>query len=63
MHALVGKIGKVIVAIDNSKSQGRITFEGDDWKAESENNEIINVGEKVEILKIDSTILIVKLIK
>jgi membrane protein implicated in regulation of membrane protease activity len=60
VEALVGKIGKVTVAIDNSQSQGRVTVEGDDWKAETENNEILNAGEKVEILKINSTILIVK---
>lgn len=60
VDALVGKIGKVTVAIDNSQNQGRVTIEGDDWKAETENNEVLNAGEKVEILKINSTILIVK---
>lgn len=63
VHALIGKTGKVTVTIDNSKNQGRITFEGDDWKAETENDEILNVGEKVEILKVNSTILTVKSIK
>jgi len=62
VEALIGKIGRVSVTIDNSQNVGRIIVEGDDWKAESENNEIINIGEKVEILKINSTILIVKLI-
>ena len=62
VEGLVGKIGKVSVTIDNSQDQGRIAVEGDDWRAESENNEIINRGERVEILKIDSTILTVKLI-
>ena len=63
VHALVGKIGKVTVTIDNSQNQGRITVEGDDWKAETENNEILNAGERVEIIKVDSTILKVKLIR
>ncbi len=63
VHALVGKTGKVTVTIDNSLNQGRVMVEGDDWKAESENNEILTAGEKVEILKVDSTILIVKSIK
>lgn len=62
VDALVGKIGKVTVTIDNFNNQGRLTIEGDDWKAESENHEIINVGERVEILEVDSTILKVKLI-
>lgn len=63
VHALVGKTGKVTVTIDNSLDTGRISVEGDDWRAESENNEIINAGEKVEILRVDSTILTVKAIK
>ncbi len=63
VDALVGKIGKVTVTIDNAQNQGRVTVEGDDWKAESENNEILNVGERVEIIKVMSTILKVKLIK
>ena len=62
VDGLVGKIGKVCVTIDNSQDQGRINVEGDDWRAESENNEVIIKGERVEILKIDSTILTVKLI-
>lgn len=63
VDALVGKIGKVTETIDNFENQGRVKVEGDDWKAETENNEIINVGEKVEIIKVNSTILTVKLIK
>jgi membrane protein implicated in regulation of membrane protease activity len=63
MDALVGKIGRVIETINNAKNEGRIALRGDDWKAETENNEIVNVGEKVEVLQVDSTILIVKSIK
>ena len=63
VDALVSKIGKVTVTIDNFQNQGRVTVEGDDWKAESENTEILNAGERVEIIKVDSTILTVKLIK
>jgi len=62
VEALIGKVGKVTIAIDNSKNQGRAMVEGDDWRAETEDDSIINVGEKIEVLKINSTILIVKLI-
>jgi membrane protein implicated in regulation of membrane protease activity len=62
VDALVGKVGKITITIDNNQNQGRVTVEGDDWKAESENNEILNAGEKVEIIKVNSTILTVKLI-
>ncbi|MCX6307555.1 MAG: NfeD family protein [Bacteroidia bacterium] len=59
-EALVGKIGRVTIEIDNSKNQGRAIVEGDDWKVESENNEVIGVDEKIEVVKVNSTILIVK---
>lgn len=61
VDALLGKIGRVTVAIDNSKDEGRVVVEGDDWRAQSVNDVIINAGEKVEILKINSTVLTVKL--
>ena len=60
IDALVGKVGRVTVTIDSSQNQGRVIVEGDDWRAETENNEMINEGERVEVLKINSTILIVK---
>jgi membrane protein implicated in regulation of membrane protease activity len=60
IDALVGKVGRVSVTIDNSKSEGRVIVGGDDWKAEAENNEIISSGNKAVILKVNSTILIVK---
>ena len=60
VEALIGKIGKVEIPINNSQNQGRIIVEGEDWKAVTENNEILNAGEKVEVLKINSTTLIVK---
>ena len=58
--ALVGKEGRVVVTIDNSLNQGRVSVGGDDWKAETENQEIIKEGEKIEVLKVNSTILTVK---
>ena len=63
MEALIGKIGRVTETINTSKNEGRLIVDGDDWKAETENNEIVNVGERVEITQVHSTILIVKPIK
>ena len=63
MDALVGKVGRVVETIDISKNEGRIVVEGDDWKAETENEEIVTIGEKVVIQQVNSTILIVKPIK
>ena len=63
MDALIGKIGRVTETLNASKNEGRIIVEGDDWKAETENDEIVNVGEKVKIVQVNSTILIVEPIK
>lgn len=60
VEGLVGRIGKVSTIIDNSNDEGRIIVEGDNWRAISDNDEIINIGERVEILKVNSTILTVK---
>lgn len=60
VEGLVGRIGKVSTIIDNSTDEGRIIVEGDNWRAISDNDEIINIGERVEILKVNSTILTVK---
>ena len=40
IDALVGKVGRVTETIDSSKNQGRVTVEGDNWRAETENYEI-----------------------
>lgn len=61
--ALVEKTGKVIVMIDNSRNLERVVVEGDNWRTETKTNETINVGEKVEVLEVNSTILIVKPLK
>ncbi len=63
VYALVGKIGKVVVAIDHSKNQGRVMVEGDNWKAVTADETLIDEGQNVEILKVNSTTLIVKLHK
>ncbi len=60
VDALIGKVGRVTETINASKNEGRVLVEGDDWKAETENDEIVNLGEKVEVLQVQSTILIVK---
>ena len=60
VDALIGRNGRVIVEIDNANNQGRILIDGEDWRAKTETDVIINLGEKVEIQKTDSNILIVK---
>ncbi len=63
MDALEGQKGRVTETIDFSKNTGRVFVYGDDWKAVSENNELIAENEMIEVIKVDSTTLIVKPIK
>lgn len=58
--ALIGKTGKVTQEINPSKNTGRVSIDGDDWKATNKNNEIIKIGTTVKVVVIDSIILIVE---
>jgi membrane protein implicated in regulation of membrane protease activity len=58
--ALIGKKGRVTVDFDNVQKRGRVMVEGDDWMAESEGEDILKTGCQVEIVRIESTLLIVK---
>lgn len=58
--ALINKPGIVTEEINPLKNSGRIKIDGDDWKARSLNNEIIQTGTSVSVIDIDSIILIVK---
>jgi len=60
VDALVGKTGRVTEIIDNAQSTGRVVVEGDDWRAITEDNTVVNAGEIIEVIKVDSTRLIVR---
>lgn len=62
-EAIIGRIGTVCETIDNAKDSGRVKIDGDVWKAVSSDNEIIEEGTKVKILKLDSIIVTVKQVK
>ena len=59
-EALIGRVGSVTETIDNSFKSGRVLIDGDQWKAFSHNNEIIELNDQVEVISIDSTIITVK---
>lgn len=59
IDALIGRTGVVSEEI-GKHGFGRVQVDGDYWKAESENGEAILVGEKVEIIEIDSIIIKVR---
>lgn len=58
--ALIGRKGVVSERIDSEKHTGRVAIDGDDWKAVSADGSVIEKGNLVEIVKMDSIILIVK---
>lgn len=59
---LIGKVTKVKETINNNLNKGRVTIYGDNWRARSEDGSEIKKGETVEVVEIDSTVLIVKTI-
>jgi membrane protein implicated in regulation of membrane protease activity len=58
--ALIDKKGIVIQEINANKNTGRVTIDGDDWKATTKNNDIIQIGTTIKVVAIDSIILTVK---
>ncbi|MCK4518998.1 MAG: NfeD family protein [Candidatus Omnitrophica bacterium] len=60
---LIGKTGIVLEEIDNDKNTGRVRVDEDEWRVDSEAGEIIQVGKKIEVIRLEGTRLIVKLKK
>ena len=56
----IGKIGIVIVKIENDKGNGRVNVAGLDWLARSEDDIVIEEDEKVLIKAIEGATLIVE---
>ncbi len=58
--ALIGKTARVSELIDAAAGTGRVAIDGDDWRAVAINNEVIQVGTKVEVVGRDSIVLTVR---
>ena len=58
--ALIGRKATVSEEINPQAGTGRVAIDGDDWKAESENDEPIEKGAKVVVVSRESIILTVK---
>ncbi len=58
--ALIDKNGIVTQEINNSQNTGRVSIDGDDWKAKTQNNEVIQIGTSIKVVSIESIVLIVK---
>lgn len=60
VDALVGKTGIVSERIDPNTNKGRVIVGGEDWKGVSIDETVIEVGEKITVVKVDGTKLLVK---
>ncbi|MFW5962449.1 MAG: NfeD family protein [bacterium] len=58
--ALIGRIGKVLKEVSETVGEGRVEIGGEDWMAISVNDQKINVGEKVEVVKVAGSKIVVK---
>ncbi len=57
VDALVGKKCRVSETIDPASGKGRALVEGDDWKATSVDDTIIQAGQKAIVVKVQGTTL------
>ncbi|HEY8542770.1 MAG TPA: NfeD family protein [Pseudothermotoga sp.] len=60
---IIGKIGSVIETIDNEQGKGLVKINGDMWRAYSNDDSIIQEGERVKILKVEGAHVIVERLK
>ncbi len=60
MDALIGREGVVSEAIDVGNIHGRVKVGGEDWRAITIDGKAVAVGQKVVVLKVDGTKLLVK---
>jgi membrane protein implicated in regulation of membrane protease activity len=56
----IGRKGVVLEEVDNIKNTGRVRIEKEEWRADSDTGEIIPVGERIEVTRLDGTHLVVK---
>jgi membrane protein implicated in regulation of membrane protease activity len=56
----IGKQGVVLEDIDNVENVGRVRLDKEEWRADSETEEIIPAGTQVEVVRLDGTHLVVK---
>lgn len=60
VDALIGREAIVTERIDYANHTGRVSVDGDDWKAVTPDNQVVEAGQKVTILQINSIILTVQ---
>ena len=59
----LGLKGQVLEEIDNATNTGRVRLQKEEWRADSDGGEVIPVGARVEVVRLDGTHLVVKRIE
>jgi len=59
----IGLKGLVLEKIDNSRNSGRVRLQKEEWRADSASEDVIPVGARVEVVRLDGTHLVVKRIE
>ena len=62
-RAFINKEGVVLEVIDNNQNSGRVRLGTEESRAGSEDGTVIQVGEKIKVVKVDGTRVIVNTIK
>ncbi len=57
--ALAGRKARVTQEFDGMR-MGRVSIDGDDWRAEAQGEHPLHVGDSVEVVRVESNTLIVK---
>jgi membrane protein implicated in regulation of membrane protease activity len=60
VDSLIGRKAKVTQPFDTGLQKGRVAVDGDDWMAFTEEVQVLNEGDIVEILRVESNSLIVR---
>jgi membrane protein implicated in regulation of membrane protease activity len=60
---LIGKRGVVLAEIDNEANTGKVRIEKEEWRAESDGDEQIASGQRIEVVRLEGTHAIVRPVK
>jgi membrane protein implicated in regulation of membrane protease activity len=60
---LIGKQGVVLEEIDNEANTGKVRIEKEQWRADSESDETIPSGRRIEVVRLEGTHAVVRPLK
>ena len=59
---LIGRKGVVLEDIDNLRNVGKVRIDKEEWRAESEDETVISAGARIEVVRLDGTHAVVRVI-